>query len=268
MNAVRNQNNLYIRKMDTIYIGYDPREHEAAEVLIHSIRKYASRPFNIVTLNQTALRRAGLYYRAPAMQSTVWGDGEEKYMRDAFDNKPFSTEFSFSRFLVPALNQYEGFALFMDCDFYCRGDIAEIFDTYGYTNKTSPPIRVVRHRQNESVIDNSLKMYGTLQSKYSPKKNWSSAVFWDCGHPSNLNLTVADVSTKPGKWLHEFSWLQDDEIGDMDPKFNWLDSYSSEEINPVCVHFTTGGVIFPDWKPKREFEWKYVNEWKNLREEL
>ena len=42
---------------------------------------------------------------------------------DDIDGRPFSTEFSFSRFLVPALNMYQGKALYMDCDMYLRADI-------------------------------------------------------------------------------------------------------------------------------------------------
>ena len=51
-------------------------------------------------------------------------------MIDSIDQKPFSTEFTFTRFLVPALMQYEGWALFMDCDMYPRTDVNEIFEEY------------------------------------------------------------------------------------------------------------------------------------------
>ena len=77
------------------------------------------------TLNLLNLRRSGLYRRAPHLDSTCWG--KEKHMKDCFDERPLSTEFSFSRFLIPMLNQYEGWALFMDCDMFFRSDPAELF---------------------------------------------------------------------------------------------------------------------------------------------
>ena len=47
---------------------------------------------------------------------------------DEIDGRPFSTDFSFTRFLVPHLNMYQGIALFMDSDMYLRTDITELFD--------------------------------------------------------------------------------------------------------------------------------------------
>ena len=38
-----------------------------------------------------------------------------------------STDFSFSRFLVPYLCGYEGWSLFMDCDMLMLDDIAELW---------------------------------------------------------------------------------------------------------------------------------------------
>src|SRR3989338_8939014 len=138
-----NQNGLMLPRMDTIYIGYDWREHQAVLTLINSIHQHASRPINVVTLNQNALRRIGLYRRAPALNSTCWGPHPSGDMRDLFDNKPFSTDFSYSRFLIPMLNQYEGFALFMDCDMYFRSDPCEIFDLYA--DPHGPALKCVQH---------------------------------------------------------------------------------------------------------------------------
>ena len=78
------------QKQPAIYIGYDPREHEAMQVLQYTIEKYSSQPINIVTLNQDNLRRVGLYRRSPAVESTCWGNGND--MIDLFDKKPFSTD--------------------------------------------------------------------------------------------------------------------------------------------------------------------------------
>ena len=92
--------------LPTIYIGYDPKEKTYCDVLEYSINKYTSGPVNIVRLTQDSVRRSGLYWRA--------GTIKEGQQVDTFDNKPFSTEFSFTRFLVPFLNVHQGLALFVD----------------------------------------------------------------------------------------------------------------------------------------------------------
>ena len=78
-----------------IYIGYDSREDLAYQVCNHSI-KSRSKAANIFPLKLHELKEKGYYTR-----------GEDKLG---------STEFTFSRFLVPILNEYKGWALFCDCD--------------------------------------------------------------------------------------------------------------------------------------------------------
>lgn len=260
MREVLNQYEKKVKRLDTIYVGYDPRDHEASAVLIESILKHASRPLNIVTLNQMGLRRAGLYTRAPHIDSTVWGitDG---HMRDRFDRKPYSTEFSFSRFLVPFLNQREGFALFMDNDMYFRSDPCEIFDKYA--TEDAPAIQCVKHEYADGGKV-EMKLYGCPQTFY-PKKNWSSVMLWNCGHPAHDNLTVADVNTKSGTWLHNFMWLEEQDIGALPEEWNWLHEHSPEELEAKNVHFTLGGPWFDTWDPTREADERYGEEWKELR---
>ena len=85
-------------------------------------------------------------------------------------------------------------------------------------------------------------------------------------------LTVDDVNTKPGRWLHNFQWLPDDEIGPLPEAWNWLDGHSDPAIEPANVHFTSGGPWFSKeaglgydtWKPKREIDEKYCREWLEL----
>lgn len=266
--VVSNCNGLSLPRMDTIYIGYDPREHLPARVLMDSIERQASRPINVVTINALALRRVGLYRRAPHVDSTCWGNPPSKDMVDAFDGRPFSTDFSFSRFLVPFLNQLEGFALFMDCDMYFRTDPCKLFDEFA--DPDGPAVHCVHH-QYDAGGNLERKMYGCLQTSYS-RKNWSSFVLYNCGHPANQMLTVDDVNTKPGRWLHNFQWLPDDQIGELPDGWNWLDGHSDPEIEPFNVHFTSGGPWFSKegglgyntWKPKRPIDEKYAREWLEL----
>jgi len=110
------------KNINTIYIGYDPKEHKAYEVLKFSLERISTSPLRIVTLDlQTLQNKMGVYRRKFKTDSNG-----QRY--DNIDNRPFSSDFSFSRFLVPYLNMYQGKALYMDCDMYVRHDITELFD--------------------------------------------------------------------------------------------------------------------------------------------
>ena len=106
--------------MNTVYIGYDPKEETAYQVLKFSLERISSKNIRVVPIRKNIVELMGLYRRESEMI-----DGQPY---DVIDGRPFSTEFSFTRFLVPALNMYEGKALFMDSDMYVRADINELFD--------------------------------------------------------------------------------------------------------------------------------------------
>src|SRR3546814_7786396 len=99
------------------YIGYDRAEHAAYEVCRWSMARRSALPVHSIKLDQSALRYNGLYRRAPDANTRL----------DRFDHKPFSTEFSFTRFLVPPLAQYSGFAVFSDCDFLWLSDASKLW---------------------------------------------------------------------------------------------------------------------------------------------
>jgi len=246
---------MFLNKVPTIYIGYDKKEEVAYEILRESILKYTSK-YNIIPLVHSALLSSG-FYRSSAI---IAPNGSSRVKIDEFDGRPFSTDFTFTRFLIPALNQYDGWALFMDSDMFLRSNIEELFDKY---TDESYAVACVKHDYNPSV---GKKMDGQIQQKYN-RKNWSSFVLWNCSHPSNLNLTVDDVNLKSGGWLHGFSWLKDEEIGSIPTEWNWLDGWSDENINPKNVHFTTGGPWFAEWEAKRTIDTHYAIEWQSLHSE-
>jgi len=236
------------KKEPIIYIGYDEREKDAFEVLVYSIKEHASKPITIIPLKQDKLRAAGLYSRLHYVD-------ENGQSWDSIDGRPFSTEFSFTRFLVPAVNQYEGWALFMDCDMLVRSDIWELFEEYNNENKA---VYTVFHNYSP---DDGYKLDNKIQQNYS-KKNWSSFMLFNCSHPINLDLTSLDVSRKTGRYLHTFQWLAHPHLfGELKEEWNWLDGHSSEGIDAKNAHFTTGGPWFEHWKPTREADKKYANEW-------
>jgi len=206
-----------------VFIGYDAREDDAYRVCAASLLRHASVPVEIIKLDIKRLQNIGLYRRPYRT--------EETQMVDLVDGRPFSTEFAFSRFFVPSLS--DGWAIFCDCDFLFTQDIAQLVPLL--SEKYAVMVVKHDHRPTESV-----KMDGVSQAPY-PRKNWSSFVAWNCDHPSNRLLDTHEVNTQTGKWLHGFSWLRDDEIGELPQTWNWLSGVTPDlgEV-PKAIHYTLG----------------------------
>lgn len=224
--------------MNNIYIGWDTREDVAYQVCRHSIqRKCKGIDVNIIPLKHKDLRKQGVFWRPWLTHPT---DGN-RY--DLIDLKPFSTEFSHTRFLVPYLNGYKGWALFMDSDMIFTSNIKKLFDLVD--NRYA--CMVVKHNYRP---EEGLKMDGEPQARYF-RKNWSSFVLWNCAHPKNKHLTLDLVNKEAGKELHAFSWLEDNDIGALPFDYNWIEGSSpkaSDRVDwrPDVIHYTLGGPWFPD----------------------
>jgi len=226
-----------------VFIGYDSREPEAYEVAKVSLLRHSTFPLHVQMLDERALRHAGLYRRK-------WHtEGTQKI--DNVDGKPFSTEFSFTRFLIPALCQWKGYALFVDSDWLFRADIKKLVQNIDAD-------MAVNVCKQDYVPKSEVKMDGQVQQKYF-RKNWSSFMLFNCEHPTNKMLTVEAVNNEPGSWLHGFGWVPDNEIGDVDHRWNWIDGTTKGE--PLAVHMTTGG---PWFKHLRNATEPYFDEWRAM----
>jgi lipopolysaccharide biosynthesis glycosyltransferase len=204
-----------------VFVGYDPREDIAYQVCKHSILTKQPNA-EVRPLVQKELRDAGWYTRPI--------------------DKLASTEFTFTRFLVPELCNFEGWALFIDCDMILTTDIAELFaqadDQYA--------VMCVQHDYKPKE---GTKMDGQTQTVY-PRKNWSSAMLINCGHPSNQQLDM-DLVNSPeinGAYLHRFSWLKDEEIGELDHTWNYLVGVYDDIKTPKLIHYTEGGPWFENYR--------------------
>lgn len=212
----------------TVWIGYDPRETAAFAVARSSIRKHQTGLLGIRALLLPELRAAGLYTRPTSERNgRMWDD---------ISGAPMSTEFGVSRFLVPAL-QKTGYGLFMDCDMLVRTNLIRLFDACEREHKA---VWVVKH---DFTPLNEAKMDGQVQTRYF-RKLWSSFCVFNCNHPANKKLTVELVNSVPGRDLHAFCWLKDDEIGEIDPAWNWIPDHSPADVDPKVVHFSEGGPWF------------------------
>jgi hypothetical protein len=209
----------------SIWIGFDPRpaEVEAFVVARQSIRLWLTAPIPINMLSMQNLRTAGLYWRPTEYRGPqLW---------DVISDAPMSTEFAITRFLVPHIAG-SGWALFVDADVMARTDLVQLF-ALGDPTKAC---MVVKHNYTPKT---GTKMQGQAQTAY-PRKNWSSVVLWNCDHPKTKILTPEVVNRERGLWLHQFSWLHDEDIGSLDPSWNHLVGDCRPNPDAKLVHFTNG----------------------------
>ena len=159
------------------------------------------------------------------------------------------TEFTYTRFLVPYLNNYQGWALFCDSDFLWNCNIEEVFEKYA-----KPEYAVCCVKHNYTNCHGKTKMDGRPQ-EYYPRKNWSSLMLFNCSHPSTKNLTLENVSSQSPAWLHRMQWAKDEEIGEIDKSYNYLVGYYDDNIIKA-LHYTDGG----PWHPGYE-NGEHVEKW-------
>ena len=204
-----------------VFIGYDPREHVAFRVLAESIYRRSSKPVSICPLigDQLPVDRSG-----------------------------GSTAFAFTRFLVPWLCNYEGHAIFMDCDMLCRADIGELWEMREPVWKLNgPAVKVVQH---DYQPQEGTKFLGEKQQPYD-RKNWSSVMLFD--NTKCRTLTPEYVQNAPGLDLHQLKWAAS--IGELPERWNYLVNHSKDK-DPALVHFTEGGPWFFDFRAVQ-----YADEW-------
>jgi lipopolysaccharide biosynthesis glycosyltransferase len=199
-----------------IVIGFDQRESVAYHTFCQSIIEKASSPISFMPL---AINNLSDY-------------------KETHSDK--SNDFVYSRFLTPYLNEFKGWAIFADGDMICQADIKELWDLRDDTKA----LLVVKHDYQTKAHH---KYLGNINENY-PRKNWSSVILWNCGHPKHKILTPQFIANQTGKYLHRFSWLNDDEIGELSKEWNWLAIEYPENKEAKLIHYTLGTPCFEDYK--------------------
>jgi len=198
-----------------IFVGFDPREAVVYHVCAHSLIRHASKPLAITPLS---LKNIGSYRETHT-------DG--------------SNNFVYSRFMLPHLMDFQGWALYIDGDMLLRDDIAKLWAMRDETKA----VMCVQHSYKTKASD---KYMGAKNADY-PRKNWSSVVMWNCGHPANRSVTPHFIMEATGAQLHRFTWLDDNQIGELPIEWNWLpDEFGANEAAKL-LHWTLGAPCFHEY---------------------
>lgn len=204
-----------MREIIPVFIGYDPREAVAFHVCANSIIRHSTSP---VAIHPVALNLFQDY-------SETHTDG--------------SNHFIYTRFLVPYLMHWQGWAIFIDGDMVVKDDITNLWQL----KELDKDVMVVKHDYKTRMKE---KYLGARNEDY-PRKNWSSVIVWNCGSFPNRKLTPEFVQKATGAELHRFTWLRDERIGHLPPEWNWLPDEYGANPDAKLLHYTLGTPCFHEF---------------------
>lgn len=186
-----------------IFIGYDPRQPVSYNVLQQSLFSRSSKPVAITPLviEQLPIKRMGL------------------------------TPFTYTRFLVPWLCDYQGWGLFLDLDMLLQDDIAKLFD----------------------LAD---EQYAVMVSQNEKRFEWASAMLFNCAKCTVLTPEYIDNPRNEG--LHQIRWSKQEEIGDLPREWNHLVGYDKPRNDAKLIHYTQGVPCFPETQTS-----EHAQVWRN-----
>jgi hypothetical protein len=204
-----------------LFCGYDPREAIGWHAFAQSVIESCTEPLAIIPI-----------------------------LGNQYDG---SNAFTYSRFLVPQLCGFSGWAIFADgADMLVRTDLKELWKLC----EGKDAVKVVKH---EYKTKHPRKYIGTeLETKNEdyPRKNWSSLILWNCGHWAHFNAREK-LGGSDGKFLHRFEWLKDEQIGEIPAVWNWLADEYGENPEAKILHFTNGIPGFYHYRnAPHAHEWK------------
>lgn len=199
-----------------VFVGYDPREAVAYHTFCQSVLEKSSVPVSFTPLALNALKG---------------------YTETHHDG---SNAFIYSRFLTPYLCGFNGWAIFADGDMICQHDIAQLWAL----RDDRKAVMVVKHDYQTKA---SVKYLGNKNQNY-PRKNWSSLVLWNCGNGAHRILTPEFLMRQTGAFLHRFTWLSDELIGELPKAWNWLVTEYPDSPDAKLLHYTLGTPCFRDYE--------------------
>ena len=201
-----------------IVVGFDQKESVAYHTFVQSVIENSTIPTRFMPLNIGSLTN----YKET--------------------HKDGSNDFIYSRFLVPYLMNFDGWAIYADGDMVCLEDIKKLWDL----RDDKFAVQVVKHDYKTKI---KTKYWGNKNEDY-PRKNWSSLILWNCNHVSHKILTPKFIQQKTGAFLHRFSWIKDEEIGEVEKEWNWLAMEYEEKNDINLIHYTIGTPCFEEYQNK------------------
>lgn len=206
-----------------IFVGASDSELIPFLVLKHSIESHSSRPVNV--------------QRLPLVRN------KPKYRR----NRP-RTPFSFSRFLIPSLMNFEGKAIYLDSDMLVFSDITALYNHNLGNNHLGV---TVQHRPPEKWKSNS---------QFQKGRQFSVMVI-DCNKAQwKMDEIISSLNSGDYSYndlMYSMKIIAEDKIDDsIDPSWNSLEYY--EASSTKLLHFTV--VPTQPWKSKAN---EYYQIWIN-----
>lgn len=170
-----------------VFVGVDERQPVGLSVLQHSIVWRSSRPVAIqpLILSQLPIKRRGL------------------------------TSFTFSRFLVPWLCDYQGHAIFMDADILVRGDITELM--------------------HAATMEHDVQV---MQDQ--PRFEWPSVMLFNNARCRTLTPEYIDNTDNK---LFDLAWAQS--VGSFPKEWNRCVGYQ-DGGEAKLYHYTQGLPVWPE----------------------
>lgn len=194
-----------------LFTGWDDRESIGHAVFAHSVTRRASAPVAITPLSSLGMRQG-------------------------------TNAFTTSRFLIPWLCRYQGWAIFMDgADMLCLGDIVDLWD------ERDPDYAVQCVQHPDYKTRNPVKYLGTnmeAQNRDYPRKNWASAMVINCAHPDWRPIDPKAVREMPIGDLLELRFTQ--AIGEIPAEWNRL--VDEGHGFGTILHWSSGIPAFPEYR--------------------
>ena len=198
--------------MIRIFCGFDQREAAGFYTFVQSVIDHTTVPVSITPLN---------------------------YSPDA--QRDGTNAFTYTRFLVPELCNYAGFAIFADgADMLAMADLAQLWAL----RDRGKAVQVVKHDYKTRFPRKYLGTEMEAANLDYPRKNWSSLILWNCGHLAHFNARE-QLRSEAGSYLHRFAWLKDEEIGELPRDWNWLADEHGVNTGAKILHFTAGIPAIP-----------------------
>jgi len=217
-----------------VWIGYEPREKAAFAVAAKTAARYGCQ---VEPLYEDRLRKSGLLTRPMDTRGGMW---------DFNSSAPQATSFAVARFWVFLLT-HSGWAMFVDCDVLFLADPHQLLDLCDESKAVmvvkhgafKSGREIAHHDAKEVYLNTKTKMDNQPQTTY-PRKLWSSVMLINADHSANQRLNLTTLNQWPGRDLHAFKWLADDEIGELPPEANWLVGIQPKPAAPMIAHYTLG----------------------------